>query len=171
MNCREGNQFIIQQITTLLDSLDNQLYTKPLDVFKDSSIGQHFRHILDFYLCLIKGIEDGTVDYANRDRNPLAESDVHFTKQAFQNITQVITHFIETQPINVRGEFSAQALERPELASSVGRELMFAYDHALHHLAMIKIGLQVALPEIQLDNNVGVAPSTVKHRNGILISE
>lgn len=164
MDCREGNQQIIRQITELLDTMNNQIYAKPLEVFKGSSIGQHFRHILDFYLCLIKGVQEGTVDYASRDRNPLAESDVHFIKQAFCNVSQVINQFSEEAPVKVCGDFSIQTAQRPELWSSIGRELMFAYDHTLHHLAMIKIGIAAVAPDLQLDHTLGVAPSTMKHR-------
>lgn len=169
MNCKEGNQHILSQMVGLLETLDNQIYAQPLEIFKGSSIGQHFRHILDFYLCLIKGAQAGTVDYANRDRNPRAESDVQYTKQAFYQISEAIEPFLEEQHIKVRGDFSAQAIERPELLSSIGRELMFAYDHAVHHLAMIKIGMEIVMPQVNIDNNIGIAPSTIKHRNGILI--
>lgn len=164
MNCREGNQQLIRQMTDLLDTLDNPLYAQPLEVFKGSSIGQHFRHILDFYLCLIKGIREGRIDYANRDRNPLAETDVHFTKQAFLEVSNNIGDFLEHQTLCVLGDFSDKIIERPELLTSVGRELMYAYDHAVHHLAMIKIGITSIAPEIKVDGNLGVAPSTIKHR-------
>lgn len=163
MNCREGNQLVIQQMTDLLNRLDNQIYTQPLDVFKGSSIGQHFRHILDFYLCLIKGVQEGKVDYASRDRNPQAESDVHFVKHAFFKVAQTLEQFLEETPVKVCGDFSAWSEQRPELRSSIGRELMFAYDHTVHHLAMIKIGIAAVAPDLQLDSSLGVAPSTIKH--------
>lgn len=164
MNCREGNQHIIRQMTDLLDTIDNQLYAQPLEVFKGASIGQHFRHILDFYLCLIKGIQQGRVDYASRDRNPMAEMDVRFIQQAFYNVSQMMDRFSEEVPVKVCGDFSIQATQRPELISSIGRELMFAYDHAVHHLAMIKIGIATVAPTLQMDHALGVAPSTIKHR-------
>jgi uncharacterized damage-inducible protein DinB len=167
MNCREGNQQIIQQMTDLLKTLDNQIYAQPLEVFRGSSIGQHFRHILDFYLCLLRGIADGTVDYARRERNLQAETDVEFVKQAFYQVAEQIEQVSEQQRLQVRGDFSIQTEQRPELLSSVGRELMFAYDHAVHHLAMIKIGIAAAAPAVLLDQNLGVAPSTLKHRNGV----
>lgn len=169
MSCKEGNQDILIRMISLLEALDNQTYAQPLEIFKGSSIGQHFRHILDFYLCLIKGINAGTVDYANRDRNPLAESDVQYTKQAFYEVSEAIEQFTEAQNIKVRGDFSAHDIERPELLSSIGREMMFAYDHAIHHLAMIKIGIDIVMPQLNIDNNIGVAPSTIQYRDRILV--
>lgn len=167
MNCIEGNKQMIGQITDLLNSIDNQTYTKPLDIFNGSSIGQHFRHILDFYLCLIKGIESGIIDYAHRDRNPVMESDTEHAKAIFTHIIDSIEKLSEDKPIQVWGDFSNYSFEEsPLLGSSIGRELMFAHDHAVHHLAIIKIGIEAAAPELNIDKNLGVAPSTVKHRSG-----
>ncbi|MFN7116147.1 MAG: hypothetical protein ACK4TA_05070 [Saprospiraceae bacterium] len=154
-------------MTHLLNQLNNEMYAQPLDIFKGSSIGQHFRHILDFYLCLIKGIQEGMVDYARRDRNPLVESDVNFTKSVFEEVAQTIEAFSEEQPLQVLGDFSDKEVTRPYLLSSIGRELMYAYDHAVHHLAMIKIGIAVAAPDLVIDQNIGVAPSTIKHRSAV----
>ncbi len=167
MTCREGNQLMIRQITGLLDTLNNQLYAQPLDVFNGSSIGQHFRHILDFYLCLIQGVQEGRVDYARRDRNPLAETDVLFTKDVFFEVAKKMEAFSEEQAIQVLGDFSDKETVRPSLASSIGRELMYAYDHAVHHLAIIKIGIATAAPGLSVDHTIGVAPSTIKHRNQV----
>lgn len=167
MNCIEGNKKMIGQITDLLNSIDNQTYTKPLDIFNGSSIGQHFRHILDFYLCLIKGTESGIIDYAHRDRDPIMESDTAHAKAIFTRIANSIEKLTEERALHVWGDFSNHSYEeRPLLGSSVGRELMFAHDHAVHHLAIIKIGIEAAAPELNIDKNLGVAPSTVKHRSG-----
>ena len=43
------------------------------------------------------------------------------------------------------------------------RKPMYAYDHAVHHLAMIKIGMKEACPAVRVGKNIGAAPSTVKH--------
>ncbi len=164
MNCKEGNRNIIFQINTLLGQMDNETYARPLAIFKGSSLGQHFRHIMDFYHCLLKGASLGTVDYANRDRNLLAESDVEYAKNTFDEIVASIDQLAENLTIQVRGDFSSQiSSDRPILLSSIGRELMFAYDHAVHHLAMIKIGIETTAPQIQMEENLGVAPSTVKY--------
>ena len=45
---------------------------------------------------------------------------------------------------------------------------MFAYDHALHHLAIIKMGLLSAFPQIKVDENMGVSPATLKNQNQAL---
>ncbi|MDX1943674.1 MAG: hypothetical protein SFU99_24115 [Saprospiraceae bacterium] len=167
MNCIEGNRQIIEQIIKLLEVIDNQIYAKPLDIFKGSTLGQHFRHILDFYLCLLKGTKSGVIDYANRDRDPAIESDAQYAKTIFQRVSDSIIQLLEADMMQVYGDFSNQSYEqRPLLQSSIGRELMFAHDHAVHHLAMIKVGIDVIGVPLNIDSNVGVAPSTIKHRYG-----
>ena len=61
-----------------------------------------------------------------------------------------------------------QDIQNTEIHSSIGRELMYAYDHAIHHLAMVKIGMNVHYPEVSINKDLGVAPSTLKYRKQIL---
>jgi uncharacterized damage-inducible protein DinB len=158
---------MISQITELLNAMDGNDYAKPLEIFNGSTLGQHFRHILEFYHCLLSGAERGTIDYAQREREPRIEQDPLIAKQAFQQVLHALDRLEERQALSVKADFSSEnASDRPLVRSSVGRELMFAYDHAVHHLAIIKIGLQTCAPQFQMDPNLGVAPSTVKYRAG-----
>ena len=159
MNCIEGTQEITRQITGILRQLDREAFSRQLEVFDGASLGQHFRHILDFYLCLLR-------DYASRERNPALERDPEQAKQVFEFIAEAVQEIQEESALTVRADFSSCAAgERPIVASSAGRELMFAYDHAIHHLAIIRMGIQAAFPTLALDENLGVAPSTIKFRS------
>jgi uncharacterized damage-inducible protein DinB len=164
MNCKQGTDIIIHQILELLESIDNQTYREPIAIFKGSTIGQHFRHILDFYNCLARGAASGLIDYALRERNLLVETDTAFAHQSFREVASAIHQFQETTKVEIKADFTADNnAVRPIVSSSLGRELMYAYDHAVHHLAMIKMGLRVAFPHIKVEENVGIAPSTLKH--------
>lgn len=167
MDCKFAIQAITDQIVGVLERMEAEEYAKPLDIYNGSSLGQHFRHIFDFYDCLLRGITTDSVDYANRKRNPIIENDPKAAKEMFTGILDQIKGLDETLSLSVRADFLAgEQSIRPKLDSSVGRELMFTYDHAIHHLAIIKIGLQTAFPHIELDEDFGVAPSTIKHRSG-----
>ena len=167
MNCIDGTHSMTIQITNLLKGIDNQNYAKPLEVFNGSTLGQHFRHILDFYRCLVNGAQTGMIDYASRTRDPQIEQNASYARQAFLEIAKAVEQLDASTPIPVKADFSDKDdLKRPIVDSSLGRELMFAYDHAVHHLALIKIGLQLGLPQLQIDENLGVAPSTIKFRAG-----
>ena len=165
MDCRTGTKNIIRQIKGLLELLDQNQYAQPLPIYNGSSLGQHFRHIFDFYQCLALDIPKGGIDYARRERDPGIERDPQYAKAAFTKIEQALIHVEEEAPIDVLADFSTdRSVSRPTVKSTVGRELMFAHDHAVHHLAIIKIGFQIAFPELDFPINAGIAPSTIKYR-------
>ncbi len=172
MDCKTGTRNIITQIIGLLDSLNKEQYARPLSIFNGSTLGQHFRHIFDFYQCLINDVSRGTIDYARRERDSRIEQDPTYAQDAFQRIAEAIDSFEELGSLEVLADFSADSTDgRPLFKSTVGRELMFAHDHAVHHIAIIKIGFQQAYPEIPIALEVGVAPSTIKYRTGQVSSD
>ncbi|MEL6988758.1 MAG: hypothetical protein AAGK97_13155 [Bacteroidota bacterium] len=156
----------ILQIADILDKIDAASYKKPLKIFTGSSLGQHFRHILDFYNCVIKASELGFLDYACRERNPRIETDVNYAKNTFIQINNLLDKLDFNKEIEVLADVSvSKSVERPVLKSTIGREVLFAFDHAVHHLAMIKMGIKTNFPEIELEDQVGVAPSTLKFQS------
>jgi hypothetical protein len=106
-------------------------------------------------------MDSGMVDYASRNRDHRLEQDLDYAILAYQKLKEGLSGLNENAVISVKADFSAS--QRPVVQSTVGRELMFAYDHAVHHLAIIKIGLQHSIPGLKLDQHLGVAPSTVKY--------
>jgi hypothetical protein len=81
-----------------------------------------------------------------------------------------LIHDIERQKVDlglkVVADFSTNKDSfRPQVDSSVGRELMYAFDHAIHHIAIIKIGIKAAFPQIQIPQEIGVAPSTIRYHS------
>ena len=167
MDCKEGTRRMAGTITHLLDQIDAASYTKPLAIFNGSTLGQHIRHILDFYICLANGVDLGQIDYSTRERNPEIERDRKVAKTTFETIIDQICTCEEHNEIKVKADFSTDDTDsRPMVKSTIGRELMFAYDHAVHHLAIIKIGIRMAFPHLELEENLGIAPATVKYRAG-----
>lgn len=154
---------IIDQVNHVLAQLKPHEYRQQLPEFEGSTLGQHFRHILEFFQCLEQGFDSGMVDYAARERNLLYEGQPELTAAAFGAFAVALHNFDAMQPVEVRAEFGGQ--ERPAYPSTIGRELLFVYDHAIHHLAMIKIGLLCHFPHVRTDQNLGVSPSTIKARN------
>jgi len=153
---------VVQQINHVLEQLEPHEYRRQLPEFEGSSLGQHFRHILEFFQCLESGVRSGTVDYAARERNLLYEDNPNLTSAAFETFADALPTLRIFDPVEVRAEFGGQ--ERPSYPSTVGRELLFVYDHAIHHLAIIKIGLLCQFPHVRADRDLGVSPSTIKAR-------
>lgn len=164
MNCKQGTDIIILQMIEILNKMDAGTYARPLSIFNGSSIGQHFRHIVDFYGCLLRGAGEGRIDYDKRERDVQVETQPLYAARKLNEYALSVAKLAEHQRLEVVADFSAELNEtRPVVESTLGRELMYAYDHAVHHLAMIKMGLKAACPEFEVDPRTGVAPSTLKH--------
>lgn len=68
----------LKQGAALIDQLSSDQYSERVGHCFNSSVGQHFRHILDHYDCLIHGLDAGQgdgsrIDYDSRQRDPEIE--------------------------------------------------------------------------------------------------
>ena len=163
MNCKEGAVLLIDQIIDTIQLIPGDSYSKPLDIFNQSTFGKHFRHIYDFFFCLSNQCQYKEVDYAARNRESKIESDREYVIKSFASIKDLIGKLNEDEEISVYADFELSDGDRPKVKTTIGRELMYAYDHAVHHLAIIKIGLKSLDPSIPIDETLGVAASTTQH--------
>jgi hypothetical protein len=157
---QQTNIQIITQLTDLLNDIDSVVYKDALRPLHYSTTGQHVRHITEFYLCLLKGYESGEVDYDARERNLLIEINKDFTIEILENIVQDLRKLKSDKPLILKSSFGGE--ESMEIPTSFFRELTYLIEHTIHHLAIIKIGLNEVYPEIQIPKNFGVAHSTIR---------
>lgn len=145
----------------LLD-MNDDLFTAPLEVLSDSSIGQHVRHVLEFYLCLLHAKDSGVVNYDARQRDLELQTKV---KRAIDTIDHLI-HRINANRVNVpltlKGDHGTEVPQPFEVASNFQRELAFNLEHSIHHQALLKVGLR-DLGMSTAGTHFGVAPSTVRN--------
>lgn len=157
-----GISYINQQIDILLKALNDENYSKSLTILEDVSIGKHLRHVYEFYKTIESAGFENKIDYACRQRNQDFEHSIDIANACFEITFAKLNQLDSDQEIFVMPEFF---VEEPYFGvkSSIGRELMYAFDHAIHHLAIIKIGAKSI--GISLPKNFGVAPSTIKYKN------
>jgi hypothetical protein len=161
---------VVQQLTDLLEQLKPCEYQQSLAVLNGSSIGQHTRHIVEFYLCLLNGLSAGVVDYDARERNLLLENDLTFATNTLRNIEnriEAIQNLNEPLLLNVGYNSDNQTL----IETNFMREMVYLVEHSIHHYALIRIGLQQNFAGINIPKNFGVAYSTVKHHAELLSAE
>ena len=164
MNCKEGATQLIDQIVETIQLIQESDFSRSMPVFNGSTLGKHFRHIFDFFICLVDQCNCSELDYARRKRDPLIETNKEHAIQSFRTVQKAISQLDEGENITVYADFELSDGSKPSVTSSIGRELMYAYDHAVHHLAIVKIGLKTLDPEFPIDDHLGVAASTVRHQ-------
>ena len=150
----------LEQIKKLLLKVSKAEYNMQPDVLSGASIGQHIRHILEFYLLLISGSLEGKISYDKRKRNIELETNPKEALATINNLLTGIDLLDENENLFYEADYSTTGLHKNRIKSSVGRELAYCIEHSIHHQALIKAGL-ISLGLSELTNeNFGVAPST-----------
>jgi uncharacterized damage-inducible protein DinB len=151
----------LADLQQLVSELTSKIYAENLTVLHENSIGKHVRHIIEFYIELLNGLEIGEVDYDNRSRNLLLENDLEIVARTIATICQRITAMQTDKEINLRLHYNG---ETDLIQSSYFRELLYNIEHNVHHLAIIKIAMKQAFPEIKTAENLGIAASTLEFK-------
>ncbi len=151
---------ILHQLSQLLNQLSDEQYAKPLSCMAQNSIGKHVRHVIECYQCMLQGIENGLVDYDKRARNLQLETDKDFALEILHSISETILT-VKERPIQLSVTYSDIS---SLVQTSVMREITYNIEHTVHHLAIIKMGINVAFPSVQIPENVGVASSTLRYQ-------
>lgn len=156
---------VLRQGESLLQMLDDELYTRPLAQAFHSAIGGHYRHCLDHFQSLLDGFDADEVNYDHRRRDRRIEVDRRFaleeTRRIFRAFESVPTDFLHC-PINVRSKVNYGSDDSAVIGSTVGREMMYAVAHAIHHYALIAV--MCGLMEVRVPAGFGVAPSTLQYQ-------
>lgn len=123
------------------------------------NVGSHFRHNLDFANNFLHGLETGTIDYANRDRDIRVEQD---PKHAVRQIRTVVIRLQDLTPKILKTDIVviSELDEKFCHVSSASRELEFLHSHTVHHHALVAEKLKFLGVEVAQD--FGVAPSTIR---------
>ena len=71
-------QNVFVQLSESLNQLSDGEYIQPSTILFNATIGQHVRHIIELFLCLEKGYEEGIVNYEKRKSDYRIETDKKF---------------------------------------------------------------------------------------------
>lgn len=161
------NKAVIEQLISYLRQISKADYGQPLAIFNGSSLGEHTRHIIEFYQCLIAQSANGEVSYDLRERKSELQTDPLAAKSALQIIWSGLENLKLDKDLVLEVNPHTQDTAPQQLATNVARELHYVLDHTIHHMALIKIGVYTAIPNIQLPADFGVAPSTIRSRTSV----
>jgi uncharacterized damage-inducible protein DinB len=155
----------LAQLQGLLEKISDDTYRARPAVLFGASIGEHYRHILEFYLLLVSGSFTGLISYDRRERDARIATDINFAKATIKQIESGLETLELDLLVHLETDFSNNGESEKHLPTSLGRELAYCVEHSIHHQAIIKAGL-IDLGCIQLvDDHFGVAYSTMRFRN------
>ncbi|MBI3219648.1 MAG: DinB family protein [Bacteroidetes bacterium] len=157
---------ILNQLSRLVEQLrDNDLLT-PSRTLNNSTIGQHLRHTLEFFICLEEGYTKGLVNYDKRNHDKLIETDKFIALGTIQQIIDFVNQQQQDQPLKLEVGYHPTSDESVIVETNYFRELTYNIEHAVHHMAIMKIGIHEVAPYITLPADFGVAVSTLRyHQN------
>ena len=148
----------LEELKDLLNQLSNEDFALPILYLGNSSVGEHTRHIIEMFQCLLNSYESGLLNYDDRERNNLIQTDTNFAIQSINDIIKCIER--ENKNIVLK-----QLLLKnyASIETNYFRELLYNLEHCIHHQALIKVAV-FQLDNIQLTETFGIAPSTIEYR-------
>lgn len=164
MELQKATAYNLNMILEVTNQLKEEDLSTPLDILSDSTIGQHIRHMVEFYSCLVASKENNTISYDKRERKLELETSPSYIKATIGNLLEEINQLNLLAKVSLEGSFSEDNEEGDVIVSSIYRELAYCLEHTVHHLAILKMALKVEFPTIKLDENFGIAYSTIRYQ-------
>ena len=164
MEIKSAGLNALGQIDKILEQIHNDDYNQPIPALGDATIGQHIRHTLEFFLCLQKGMASGTVNYDQRERSIVIETDPGTARLTLNQLRQFISKAPEHTPLIFETSYSEDPALTKRIPSSFERELAYNIEHAVHHMAIFKIGIADVAKYVEIPDGFGVALSTLRYQ-------
>jgi hypothetical protein len=150
------------QLTAALNSITDEEYVQPSQNLSNATIGQHTRHIIELYQCLLNGYEQAVVCYDSRKRNAAIETDKDLAKSLLVGIAMRSEQ--PNKDLQLRAVYGDASADELVVHTNYYRELVYNLEHTIHHMALIKVGLK-ELNKAAVNEAFGVASSTVRHKH------
>jgi uncharacterized damage-inducible protein DinB len=160
------NKNVLMQIHASIALLSNNEYAERLEILSNSSIGMHIRHIVEFYECLVKGMQSTIINYDARQRNLEVETNKEFSLECLLAIVDAMDNFEKDTQLQLLANLENEA-ELFKMPTSIFRELYYLLEHTTHHMAIIKMAFLDHFTAHQLSATYGVASSTLQYQSRV----
>ncbi len=161
MTIQQSVHAIFNQLEDSLLQLSNEQYRQKIDTLSGASIGQHVRHVVEMFVCLQDGYTSGIVNYEKRKRDITIETSKETAIDIMNKIISALLN--ENKSLVLEAGFDENSDELNKILTNYFREIAYNQEHAIHHMALIKIGIN-EVSDTQLPDGYGVASSTLKYR-------
>jgi len=169
---------LIQACNTILDQLSDAIkqltdaqFLKPSKILSGSSVGQHLRHTLEFFVCLEQGHQQGVINYDKRAHDRLIETDREIALEVINRIRSFVNEQTSDVLLVLEVGYDLNSDENVSVNTNYFRELTYNIEHAVHHMAIMKIGIHEVAEQVKLSADFGVAASTLRYREETMAVE
>ncbi len=152
---------------SLIDSISVNTYRDTSIGPYYSSIGSHIRHSLDFFDCIIEGIQSNNIDLTARKRDEKISNDPDAARIKIKAIQDHLSSFVGVNTDYLLKVTDNLGEGKQTILYTLESILAQANTHATHHYAIISYMMQTLKVQIEIPG-FGYNPSTpVPKREGI----
>jgi len=160
----QAGRTILAQLSHTVNQITEEDFRKPSTALSNSTVGQHLRHTLEFFICLEQGYELGIVNYDKRIHNKAMESDKHIALNTINQILDFVKSTPNDKVLKLEVGYEPDSDECVTVETNYLRELTYNIEHAVHHMAIMKIGIREVADYVELPTDFGVAVSTIRYK-------
>jgi hypothetical protein len=154
---------ILEQLEGVVGQMSDADFTRPSQALSNITVGQHLRHTIEFFLCLEMGFDEGVINYDKRSHDKVIETDRTMALAALGNIRYFIGKQVTDRPLRLEVGYERHSEATVTIDTTYFRELIYNIEHAIHHMALMKIGIREIAPHVKLTNDFGIAVSTLRY--------
>lgn len=159
----DSNIEALKEGAQLIRLLKKNQYTKGFKPAFQSTIGAHFRHVLEHYRCFFSQMDGGLFCYDLRERDQLLECDSDYALETIEELGGSLKRFVgqeQKEKTSTLYQIKDEQTSFP-ISTSLNRELLFLQAHTVHHYAIIA-AMTRAFGNIP-EQDFGVAIATRAH--------
>lgn len=164
MKIRDAAKSVLSQLSKVISHLDGNDYSRPIPRLGNSTIGQHVRHTIEFFICMKEGISKGIINYDSRSRDLTIEKSPDAALAAISAVLEFLNTSDHSADLNLEIDYGMDGHAIQTLRTNFDRELAYNIEHAIHHMAILKIGIKEISPDTNIPEGFGIAVSTLRYR-------
>lgn len=135
-NLIQSNIDALEDGLELLSIIAPEHYTQSVKPSFQATIGEHYRHALEHYLCFAEQFATGVISYDQRCRDQHLQEDICRARETIETLcvklAGIDTVAAQAKQLKINDQPLTEAI-----TTTLERELMFLLSHTVHHYAII----------------------------------
>ena len=163
MQLQHVSRSILDQLISISEQLNDEEFRAPLKILSSNSIDKHMRHIIEFYDLMVIGYQTGIVNYDSRSHDCVIEENRLMAIEKMNALKSEIKINSNDHDLILKASYDKEHHAPITIKTSFFRELQYNIEHAIHHMAIIKIALVSEFELVSIHKGFGIAYSTIQY--------